>query len=256
MRHAELGQVGFEGDARPVVGLLTLGHHGHAREPHVVLEHLPIAQLAAAVARLEDKLGAEDVGQLGAVAVAPARHLFLVIVVVGGGEQVAEDELGDVHPLLLVHLHRDAVAVVVDADDARLGVDVDPERAHGRVAHLVIVGVDQDLVEDFVQAGHERHLALHQLVQLLVVHPRQGLSLLARSHVRVWAQEDVLQLRFLLVDLFHGPPAASRGGRDVGGLVLAQRRLGCRLLGGGGLLPRRRGGILGELDDVHHGTRW
>lgn len=43
-------------------------------------------------------------------------HLFLVVVVIGAGEQVAEDELWHVHALLLVHLHRHATAVVPHLD--------------------------------------------------------------------------------------------------------------------------------------------
>jgi hypothetical protein len=48
-------------------------------------------------------------------------------VVVAARQQVAEDELGDVHILRLVHLHRDTPAVVVDADRALLSVDLDPQ---------------------------------------------------------------------------------------------------------------------------------
>ena len=170
--HVELLEVGLERDARPVIRGLALGDHRGALLGHVVAEHLAVATLAGPVARLDDKLLAEDVGELGAVAVATARHLLLVIVVVGGGEEVAEDELGDVDTLLLVHLDGDAVAVVVHADATRLGVDVDAEGDHGGIADLVVRGVDQDLVEDLVQAGHEGHLALHELVGLLVVDPR------------------------------------------------------------------------------------
>ena len=47
-------------------------------------------------------------------------HLLLLVVVVGGGEEVAEDELGHVDPLLLVHLHRHAGAVVQHLDRALL----------------------------------------------------------------------------------------------------------------------------------------
>ena len=47
---------------------------------------------------------------------AAVTDLLLVIIIVGAGQQVAKDELGHVHILLLMHLHRHAIAIVPDAD--------------------------------------------------------------------------------------------------------------------------------------------
>jgi hypothetical protein len=47
-------------------------------------------------------------------------RLLLHVVVVGAGQQVAEDELRHVHSLLLMHLHRNAVAVVPHLDGVGL----------------------------------------------------------------------------------------------------------------------------------------
>lgn len=60
---------------------------------------------------------------LGAEAVPSAGGLLLVVVEVRAREQVAEDELGHVHVVLLVHLNRDALAVVPHRDAPVLGVD-------------------------------------------------------------------------------------------------------------------------------------
>lgn len=42
--------------------------------------------------------------------------LLLVVIVVGAGQQVTEDELGYVHLFFLVHLHWYSVPIVPDAD--------------------------------------------------------------------------------------------------------------------------------------------
>ena len=43
-------------------------------------------------------------------------HLLLLVIEVGGGEQVSEDHGRHVHLLVLVRHHRDALAVVEDRD--------------------------------------------------------------------------------------------------------------------------------------------
>lgn len=71
---------------------------------------------------------------LGAEAVPPARGLLLVVVEVGAGEEVAEDELGDVDVVLIVHLDGDPGAVVPHRDSAAV-------RVHGHLG--TCVGVDR-----------------------------------------------------------------------------------------------------------------
>ncbi len=61
---------------------------------------------------------AEDFAELGPIAIPPSRHLALAVVVVGGGEEGAKDELRDVHLLHTVHLHGDATPIVPHADKA------------------------------------------------------------------------------------------------------------------------------------------
>ena len=50
--------------------------------------------------------------------------------------QVSEDELRNVHVLLLMHLNRDSPSVVVDRDDVGLSIDGDLELVHGGVVDL------------------------------------------------------------------------------------------------------------------------
>jgi len=127
---------------------------------------------------------------------------------------VAEDEFGDVDLLFLVDLHGNAVAVVEDGDGIGLGVDGDLEGVHGRVALLVVGGVDEDLVEDLVEAGDVGDGAVHHLVVL--VHPQRLRVLLDGADVGVGAEEDVLQLRLLLVHFLDCFFAGGGGGGHVG----------------------------------------
>ena len=46
--------------------------------------------------------------------------LFLLVVVVTGGEEVSEDESGDVHLLVLVFHHGDSFSIVPDGDGVGL----------------------------------------------------------------------------------------------------------------------------------------
>jgi hypothetical protein len=128
-----------------------------------------------------------DVGELGAVTVPPSGGLLDVVVVVAAGEEVAEDHLGDVDALLLVDLDGDLVGVVVDGDATSLDVDVDAERVH----MLVVGGVDEDLIEDLVDARDVADLTV--LHGATLVPERLGV-LLHRANVSIRPQEDVLQL--------------------------------------------------------------
>ena len=98
---------------------------GLARLVHVLGPALPELLLLVLARRLHGELVGEDVAELGAVAVPSSGDLLLLVVEVGGCEEVAEDHGGHVHLLVLVHLDGDALAVVEDLDLVLLGVDVD-----------------------------------------------------------------------------------------------------------------------------------
>ena len=183
--HAKLGEIRLECDARPVFALLALGELRLALHAHVVVENLTVSLPARAIARLDDEFCGENVGQLGAVTVSPADNLLLVVVVVARRQQVTKDEFRHVHALVLVNLDRNTVTVVEHSNHPLLDVDVHSQLFHLRVAHLVIGGVYENLIENLVQTRHERHLLVHQRLGRDVVHPRLFLGSLARPHVRV-----------------------------------------------------------------------
>lgn len=134
---------------------------------------------------------------------------------------MAEDEFRDVDFLLLVDLDGYAIAVVEDGDGVLLRVDGDLEGIHGGISLLVVCGVDEDLVEDLVEARDVGHGALHHLV--ILVDPQRLRVLLDGPHVGVRSEQDVLQLRLLLVDFFDGLPRCCGG--HVGGAAALERAL-------------------------------
>eukprot|EP00953_Heterococcus_sp_UTEX-ZZ885_P017520 9804-Heterococcus_DN1.PRE.3 len=154
--------------------------------------HLLILLARGRICSLHDELCREDVGQLSAVAVAPACGLLLLVVEVRASEQVPKDQLRHIALLLLVLRDRDALAIVPHADGASLCVDGHLELGHVGVALLVVSSVHDDLVEDLVQARDVRGGAPHNPLALLVVHPHVLFGALYAADVRVWAQQDVL----------------------------------------------------------------
>jgi hypothetical protein len=73
--HAETLEVGQELDACPVVARLAGRDARLAFLTHVVRENLAVPFLPGPVAGLDDELGGENVGELGAIAVSPSGHL-------------------------------------------------------------------------------------------------------------------------------------------------------------------------------------
>ena len=71
----EFAEVRLERDARPVLAGLARLDGRLALDGHVGAEDLAVTPLPPPVARLDHKLGREDVGQLGAVPVAAAGDL-------------------------------------------------------------------------------------------------------------------------------------------------------------------------------------
>lgn len=133
---------------------------------------------------------------------------------------MAEDEFGDVDFLLLVDLDGYAIAVVVDGYGVLLGVDGDLEGIHGGISLLVVGGVDEDLVEDLVEARDVGDGALHHLA--ILIDPQRLRVLLDGPNVGVGSEQDVLQLRLLLVDFLDGLP---RCGGHVGGAAALEGAL-------------------------------
>lgn len=110
-------------------------------------------------------------------------------------------------------------------------VNVHTQCVHAQVAHFVVRRVDQDLVEDLVQARHVGHVAEHQ--RGAIMHPQLLLLRLGAADVGVRAQQDVVQLRQLLVCVLYRLLAASPALRvELGGLERLRTGLGALRLRG------------------------
>ena len=164
------------------------------------LEFLP----GLAISALHYESMRKDVRQFSAIAVPASDHLLFIVIVVAAGEQMAKDELGDIYFLFLVDLDRDAFAIVEDGDEALGGVDVDLDHVHPAVPLVVVSGVDKHLVEYFVEGGHVVDLLVGKFDVVLPEDPLARFLHLGAADVGVGADEDVLELGFLLIDLFDG----------------------------------------------------
>lgn len=185
--------------------------------------YLLILLQALAVGGLDDELRGKNVREFGTVTVSSTGGFLLSIIIVTARQEMSEDQLRDVDLLLLVNLDRNTIAIVVDADRVLLDIDCDLEGIHGGIPLLVVGGVDEDLVEDLVEARDVGDGAVDHLV---VLKNPEGLGvLLDGSDVGVGTEEDVLQLRLLLVHFLNRLIPGSRPRRrcHVGGAAALER---------------------------------
>ncbi len=73
---------------------------------------------------------------------------------------------------------------------------------HGRVSLFVISSIHKNFVEDLVQTWNKGDISVNHVV--ILVHPQSLCMFLNASHIGVWPQQNVLQLRLLLVSLLDG----------------------------------------------------
>ena len=173
----------------------ALGNDGRVNDGHVVAKDLAV--LLAALHRLDNKFRGKNVGELGPVAVAPARHLFLRGVIVARSEQMAKDELGRIHPRLGVNGDINAAAVVPHGKAAARRVQRHFDALERRAPHLMVARIDQNLVKNLVQARNVRDGPVGQT--LARHHPHWLGHLFDAPNVRVGQVLDVLQMRLFLI---------------------------------------------------------
>ena len=171
---------------------------------HVVRERLRVLELATAVHDRHLQLLREDIDELDSIPVLAPNELLLVLVVVGRGQELAEDELGNPDLVLGMLSHIDRIAVVLDRDRGAVAGELDV--LDGRLAlplaqsDHVVVGVDQELVDELEEAGVDLNpLALK--CAGCVCKPHLLLCGLHATDVGVREGEDVLTMRLLLVGL-------------------------------------------------------
>ena len=187
---------------------------GRANVCHVVLESLGVQQSPRLVHDRHNHLLRKDVSQLDAVAVLAAHQLLLVLVVVGGRQQFAEDHLWN--PDLVLGVLRDINRLSVVLNGKGCGRAGDLNRLDGILGVLltqadgVVVGVHQQLVHQLVETRVNGNCGCLEVLSIANEH-LLGASHNA-AHVGVGKVKDVLAVRLALVGrechggiLFGGP---------------------------------------------------
>ena len=198
--HAEARKVGRPRYAH--VGLvLALLRGGCANVRHVVLEGLSVQQSARLVHHRHNHLLRKDVGQLDAVAVLATHELLLVLVVVGGRQQLPEYHLGN--PDLVLGVLRDINGLSVILNGKGCGRAGDLNGLDGVLGVLlaqsdgVVVSIHQQLIHQLVEAWVHGNGGGLEVVSIANKHILRASH--NAAHVGVGKVEDVLAVRLALV---------------------------------------------------------
>ena len=97
-----------------------------------------------------------------------------------------------------MNLYWDSSTIIVDANLALLTVHSDLDGVHSFIALVIVGSVDQDLVENLVQARNEADFPHFHRVLFRVEDPHLLLTTLNGSNVRIRSFYYVLQLRKLV----------------------------------------------------------
>mmetsp|Transcript_74386 Transcript_74386/g.188078 ORF Transcript_74386/g.188078 Transcript_74386/m.188078 type:complete len:312 (+) Transcript_74386:2044-2979(+) len=199
--HAEFGKVRPKRDPCEVRAG-EIGDLGRVFDGHVLFICLAEPLFHGAIGRLDDEFCREDVCEFGAVTITASGHLFLIVIVVVTGQEVTKDQLWHIALVLLVDDHGNAFPIVHDGNATSVLVDGDVNQVHTcGVSHRVVGSVDQDLVKDLVEGGNVVDFPVHDLACSFIEHEHVLVLVLRGADIRIRSEEDVLELRLLLVDL-------------------------------------------------------
>jgi hypothetical protein len=98
------------------------------------------------------EIGCEYVGQFGSVTVATSCETFLLVVIVVGSTQMAENEFRRPYLFFFVFDNRHAFAIVVYNESLFIDMDSD---IGGLSSAYVVRCVDKNFVEDFVEGWYD-----------------------------------------------------------------------------------------------------
>lgn len=169
----EAGQIGIRDDFRELLQRTELLDRGFLDDGHIVSEHLLVVLLGYSVTGPDHEFRAVDIREFCAVAVFATDGLLFRLVVVGRGQKLAEDELGNHHLVLGMGDDRNTGAVIENGKV--VGGDADTEFSdlvrRCRLSGHVIQRIHDDLVEDLEEAGIHLNRAPDHLGFLCVVDP-------------------------------------------------------------------------------------
>lgn len=114
-------------------------------------------------------------------------------------------ELAEIECTKITSIHASDPSIPLDPThpmDPTHHINLDFQGVHGVVPDLVVRCIHQDLIKDLVQPWYKGDALLHHA--LAIMHPENLGLLLSAADVCVWAQQDVLQLGLLLIDVLDG----------------------------------------------------
>lgn len=98
--------------------------------------------------------------------------------------------------------HRNALSIIQYRYNPPLRININLQSIHGRITLFVIRRIDNNLVKDFVEAGSVGNLSLYNLIGVVIENEHGLGERLDGANVGIGTEENVFQLRLLLVDLF------------------------------------------------------
>ena len=183
-------------DANVALEAGGLAHTGLFADRHVGAPRLDVALSRGGVLGVDGKPVAKDVGELGSVAILPADNLLFVLVVVARGQELSENQFGNVAALRGMKLDGNAVAVVFDPKgsvcDGKVHVFNGLAALGRRGPDKGVSRIDENLVKELVEAGVHLDRLPDHLVTGGIVDPSLNRARGRGSNVGVGELEDVL----------------------------------------------------------------
>ena len=141
----------------------------------------------------------KNIGQFRAVPIPSSAETVFRIIEIFAGEEMPEDQFGNVAFLRRVHVDGNTRSVVEDRD-AEIG-HRDLQGGHGLIPRIRIGGVDQNFIEYFQERGRHERLSFDH--RIAFAEPDVGHGGRERPDVRIRSVQDVLALVEFFVSRRH-----------------------------------------------------
>jgi hypothetical protein len=116
---------------------------------------------------------------------------------------MSKDQLWNIYSFPFVDLNRDPFSIVFDTNQAFFLVDHNFQSIHVFVALEIISSIDHDLIEDLIECWAILDLLMDKCFFIIRKNVSCLLSHFYTSNICIWTEQNVLNLCFLLVDLFY-----------------------------------------------------
>mmetsp|Transcript_20434 Transcript_20434/g.44568 ORF Transcript_20434/g.44568 Transcript_20434/m.44568 type:complete len:265 (+) Transcript_20434:3500-4294(+) len=140
--HAETREVGLEGHLREIRACLAGLDVRTPADGHVCLPDLPVRLATPRIQGFNDKVRGEDVRELRPVAVPPSSDLALAVVIVVTRQEMTEDKLWNIAPMLPMKLNGQPCAIIQHGDSPTGSININTYGILLRGSHHVISCID------------------------------------------------------------------------------------------------------------------